>query len=633
MIDTYRTHSKIDKYQLFYLTLESIGVVYGDIGTSVLYAFRGAVKPLEANGSLDRTEIIGVTSIMIWILTIIVTIKYVLLFLRADNDGEGGTLSLLALLLKKDCIKKTILIFLGLAGASLFVGDTMVTPALSVLSAIEGLKHVAPGLEDFIMPISIGILVLLFAVQSHGTGAMARFFFPVMIVWFTILAISGILNIVNDWSILAALNPIYAIKLIMKENHLIFFILGSAFLTVTGAEALYTDLGHFGRRPIQYAWMVVVFPALTLNYLGQGALVLAKPEAIIDPFYLMFPSWFLPFAIFMATCATVIASQAVITGMFSLIRQAINLGFFPRMQILFTSEKFKGQVFLPSVNTFLFLGVIAFVINFRSSDALTTAYGISVSGTMLISTMMFSIFTQVYWHWSLLKTIVIVFPILLVEIIFFGANILKIFEGGYIPLLIACICMIIMWTWRRGTNLLSTLTRHTDIPLTSFISSIEQSTEQHAPVKVPGTAIFFTSDPHSVPTALLQNIKHNHVIHEQNIILTINTANKPRISQEKRFIVERISERFSRVEMIFGYMEVQNVSQALAMLRKNSLKFEIMTTSFYLGRRKLVPNSCSGMPSWQDHLFIMLLSLSENPSDYFYLPANRVVELGSHICI
>ncbi|MBL0849152.1 MAG: potassium transporter Kup [Candidatus Liberibacter ctenarytainae] len=613
----------------FYLIFESIGVVYGDIGTSVLYAFKESLKTMNHTSSIGRGEIIGLVSLMIWILTLVVTIKYILILLRADNDGEGGILSLLALLLKKIPNRSSILIILGLSGAALFIGDTIITPALSVLSAVEGIRYIAPGLNHYIIPIALGILFVLFSLQSHGTGGIARFFSPIMGLWLLMITVSGLIHIADDLSILAAFNPMYALNMMIREGGISFLILGSVFLTITGSEALYADLGHFGRRPIQYAWMMMVFPALTINYLGQGALVLAHPESMHDPFYLMFSGWFLPFAIFTATCATVIASQAVITGAFSLTQQAINLGFLPRMKVFFTSETFKGQIFLPSVNLFLFLGVIIFVVGFGNSESLVTAYGISVSGTMVISTIMFFVFSQVYWKWTIPKAILCILPLFFIEMTFFGANILKFLDGGYVPLLVAGLCIIIMWTWRRGTNLLSKLTRHTDIPLDSFIASIEQSNLQ-----VPGTAIFLTSDIQAVPDALLQNIKHNHVLHEQNIILTINTANQPRVPRKERFICESISKRFARVELFFGYMEEQNVSQTLADLRNNGLKFEIMTTSFYLGRRKLVPTSRSGMPSWQDHLFIILFSYAEeDPSDYFHLPANRVVELVSHVNI
>lgn len=617
--------------KLFYLALGSVGVVYGDIGTSPLYAFREALKPVAADG-LTRFEVISVVSLMIWALTIIVTIKYVLLLLRADNEGEGGTLSLLALLLKTANGHTALLMTLGLVGAALFLGDAMITPALSVLSAVEGLKLVAPSLNSYIVPISVVILACLFAVQSRGTGTMARYFGPITALWFIVLAIVGISHISDDFGILAAFNPYYAVSFLMHEGFFGVIVLGAVFLTLTGAEALYADLGHFGRRPIQWAWFVLVFPALALNYLGQGALVLGNPHAMSDPFYLMFPKWALLPAVILATAATIIASQAVITGAFSLIRQAINLGFLPRMEILFTSETNTGQIFVPSVNLLLFLGVIFLVITFGSSDSLSTAYGISVTGAMVVTSIMAFEFVRARWNWSALTATAVLAPLFVLEMIFLGANLIKIHDGGYIPVLIATAFVVVMWTWRRGSALLMEKTRHTDIPLASFISSIERKSD-HSPAHVPGTAIFLTSDPESAPAALLHNLKHNHVLHDKNVILTIRTVNKPRVPSADRYKVEQISERFSRVELLFGFMESQNVSQALATLRKTGLKFDIMSTSFYLGRRKLVPDAKSGMPYWQDRLYIALANAAANPSDYFRLPANRVVELGSHVII
>jgi KUP system potassium uptake protein len=622
---------KMNPRKLAYLALGSVGVVYGDIGTSPLYAFREALKPVAVDG-LTRNEVISVVSLMFWALTIIVTIKYVLLLLRADNEGEGGTLSLLALLLKTANGHTALLMTLGLVGAALFLGDAMITPALSVLSAVEGLKLVAPSLSSYIVPISVAILAVLFAVQSRGTGTMARYFGPITAIWFIVLAVVGISHISDDFGILAAFNPYYAVNFLLHEGFFGVIVLGAVFLTLTGAEALYADLGHFGRRPIQWAWFVLVFPALTLNYLGQGALVLGNPHAMSDPFYLMFPKWALLPAVILATAATIIASQAVITGAFSLIRQAINLGFLPRMEILFTSETNTGQIFVPSVNLLLFLGVIFLVISFGSSDSLSTAYGISVTGAMVVTSIMTFEFVRVRWNWSVLTATVVLAPLLVLELIFLGANLIKIHDGGYIPVLIATAFVVVMWTWRRGSALLMEKTRHTDIPLASFISSIERKSD-HSPAHVPGTAIFLTSDPESAPAALLHNLKHNHVLHDKNVILTIRTVNKPRVPSADRYKVEQISERFSRVELLFGFMESQNVSQALATLRKTGLKFDIMSTSFYLGRRKLVPDAKSGMPHWQDRLYIALANAAANPSDYFRLPANRVVELGSHVII
>ena len=625
------TERKMSPRKLFYLTLGSVGVVYGDIGTSPLYAFREALKPVAADG-LTRGEVISLVSLMFWALTIIVTFKYVLFLLRADNDGEGGTLSLLALLLKTANGHTAVLMFLGLSGAALFLGDAMITPALSVLSAVEGLKLVTPHLAPYVVPIAVAILALLFAIQSHGTGAVARYFGPITALWFIVIGLAGLLHIPDDYGILNAFNPWYGISFLMNEGILGIIVLGAVFLTVTGAEALYADLGHFGRRPIQWAWFVVVFPSLTLNYLGQGAMVLREPLKMSDPFYLMFPHWALLPVVFLATCATIIASQAVITGAFSLTRQAIHLGFLPRMEILFTSETNTGQIFLPSVNTLLFFGVIFLVITFQTSDSLSTAYGISVTGAMVVTSVMAFEFVRVRWNWSLPLTLVVLMPLFLLEMVFLGANLLKIHDGGYIPVMIATFFTVVMWTWRRGTAILMEKTRHTDIPLPSFVSSIERKSD-HSPAAVPGTAIFLTSDPESAPAALLHNLKHNHVLHEKNVILTIRTVNKPRVASSDRYTVEKISDRFSKVELRFGFMESQNVSQALAALRKSGLKFDIMSTSFYLGRRKLVPDAKSGMPHWQDRLFIALANAATDPSDYFRLPANRVVELGSHVII
>ena len=616
---------------MFFLALGSVGVVYGDIGTSPLYAFREALKPIS-EGGVTRLEIIGLISLMIWALTIIVTLKYVLFLLRADNDGEGGTLSLLALLSKTANGHGPILMVLGLIGAALFLGDSMITPALSVLSAVEGLKLVAPDLSDYIVPISVAILIVVITVQSHGTAAVARFFGPITALWFLVMAAGGVNHIFDDLGILSAFNPWHAANFMLREGFLGIVVLGAVFLTVTGAEALYADLGHFGRKPIQWAWFVLVFPSLVLNYLGQGALVLHNPDAMENPFYLMFPQWALLPVVILATFATIIASQAVITGAFSLVRQAIHLGFLPRMQILFTSETHTGQIYLPSVNALLLVGVLALVLLFESSEALATAYGISVTGAMVVTTIMAFEFVRKRWNWSVTTAVAALLPLLALELVFLGANLLKIHDGGYIPVLFAAVFTVIMWTWRRGNGILFAKTRHTDVPLAPFIASIERKSD-HAPANVPGTAIFLTSDAETAPAALLHNLKHNHVLHERNIILTIKTIGRPRATADERFVIEQLSERFSRVEIRFGFMENQNVSKALANLRRCGLKFDIMSTSFYLGRRKLVPDAKSGMPYWQDRLYISLANAAADPSDYFRLPANRVVELGSHVII
>lgn len=624
-------HSQSRARTLFLLALGSVGVVYGDIGTSPLYAFREALRPISDDG-LVREEIIGLISLMIWTLTIIVTLKYVLFLLRADNHGEGGTLSLLALLTKTAGNHATLLFFMGAAGAALFIGDAMITPALSVLSAVEGLKLVTPALGDYVVPISVVILVMLFAVQSLGTAAVSKFFGPITAVWFLVMGAAGLNHISDDLGILAAFNPYYAVLFMVNEGYVGLVVLGAVFLTVTGAEALYADLGHFGRRPIQWAWFCLVFPALTLNYLGQGALVLAHPETISNPFFLMFPKWALLPVVILATAATIIASQAVITGAFSLTRQAIHLGFLPRMEIFHTSATQTGQIYLPAVNTVLLFGVMVLVFIFGSSESLATAYGISVTGAMVVTTVLAFEFLRKRWRWSLPATVAVLLPLFLLELTFLGANLLKVHDGGYVPVTIAAAVVLLMWTWTRGTRILRDKTRRIEVPLPAFVKSVEKQSA-HAPVQVSGTAIFLTSDPDFAPAALLHNIKHNHVLHERNFILTVRTANTPRVLSAERFSVERISERFSRIEMRFGFMETQNVSQTLGLMRKAGHKFDIMSTSFYLGRRKLVPDAESGMPMWQDRLFIGLADLATDPSDYFRLPTNRVVELGSHVVI
>ena len=630
-VEQHPNHGSNSMRGLAAATLGSIGIVYGDIGTSPLYAFREALKPISHDG-LVREEIISLTSLIIWTLIVIVTIKYVLFLLRADNNGEGGTLSLLALLKKKHAPHAAVLMVLGLIGAALFLGDAMITPALSVLSAVEGLKLVYPTFGDYILPITLAILVGLFLVQSRGTGAIAFVFGPITALWFIVMAWGGIIHISDDYGILNAFNPVHAVSFLLEEGWLGIIVLGAVFLTVTGAEALYADLGHFGRKPIQIAWFILVFPALTLNYLGQGAMVLHQPEHMSDPFFLMFPEWSLLPVVMLATIATIIASQAVITGAFSLVSQAIHLGFLPRMTILFTSETNTGQIFLPAVNTLLLVGVVALVMSFGSSEKLATAYGISVTGAMVVTTIMFFEFLRSVWRWPRFLTLLALSPFIVLEMVFLGANLFKIHDGGYIPVLFAAGFTVIMWTWQRGTSILLAKTRRTDVPMEAFATSIEKPSS-HAPTQIPGTAIFLTSDPDYAPAALLHNIKHNHVLHSQNIILTVRALNVPRIGNEPPYVIAKISERFSRVELRFGYMETQNISQALGQLRKSGLKFDIMSTSFYLGRRKLVQDPKSAMPGWQSTLFIALAETAADPSDYFRLPANRVVEMGTHVFI
>ncbi|MDX0568594.1 potassium transporter Kup, partial [Sinorhizobium medicae] len=544
--------------QFLAMTIGAIGVVYGDIGTSPLYAFREALRPFGPDG-VERAEVVGLISLMLWTLTIIVTFKYVLFLLRADNDGEGGTLSLLALLMKKAPRYTTLMFMAGILGAALFIGDAMITPALSVLSAVEGLKLVTPAFHDYVLPISVGIMVLLFAVQSRGTGAVSIFFGPITLIWFLVLGAAGVAHIGDDLAILAAFNPVNAVTFLWNAGFVGFIVLGAVFLTVTGAEALYADLGHFGRSPIQAAWFAVVFPALALNYLGQGALVLSHPEAVSDPFFLMFPNWALLPVVLLATAATIIASQAVITGAFSLVRQAINLGFLPRFEICFTSETQTGQIYLPFVNNALLAGVIVLMFMFGSSESLATAYGISVTGAMVVTTVLAFEFARHQWGWSTLTATAVLLPLLVLELFFLGANLFKIHDGGYVPILIAGTLMTTMWTWRKGVSLLREKTARQDIPLSQFMAMVERKSE-HAPVEVPGTAIFLTATPDTTPAVLLHNIKHNHVLHQHNVILTIKTARIPYVPEKDRYTIEKLSDRFSLLELRFGFMDDQNVS-------------------------------------------------------------------------
>ncbi|RVJ67638.1 potassium transporter Kup [Sinorhizobium medicae] len=617
--------------QFLALTVGAIGVVYGDIGTSPLYAFREALRPFGPGG-VGRDEVIGLVSLVLWTLTAIVTLKYVLFLLRADNDGEGGTLSLLALLLKKGTKYPVLMFFAGVLGAALFIGDAMITPALSVLSAVEGLKLVTPALDDYVLPISVVIILLLFAVQSRGTGAVSVFFGPITLVWFIVMAVAGVAHIGDDLAILSAFNPLNAVGFLWNAGFVGFVVLGAIFLTVTGAEALYADLGHFGRPPIQAAWFAIVFPALALNYLGQGALVLSHPDAISNPFFLMFPTWALLPIVILATAATIIASQSVITGAFSLVRQAIHLGFLPRFEICYTSETQTGQIYLPLVNTTLLTGVLALMLMFGSSEALAPAYGISITGAMVIDTILAFEFVRRQWGWPALTAIAVLLPLFSLELVFLGANLLKVHHGGYVPILIAGTLITMMWTWRKGVSLLRQKTARQDVPLDQFMAMVERKSE-HTPVEVPGTAIFLTATPDTTPAVLLHNIKHNHVLHQHNVILTIKTARVPYVPEKDRYTITNLSERFSLLELRFGFMDDQNVSRALARCRKEGFKFEIMSTSFYLGRRKLIADAQSGLPQWQDKLFIAMADSAIDPTEYFHLPPNRVVELGEQVII
>ena len=611
------------------LTLGSIGVVFGDIGTSPLYAFREAVVGAAQGQPVSRMIVLGVLSLILWALFIVVTAKYVLLLLRADNNGEGGTLSLMALGQRALGHRSWPLMALGVIGASMFIGDSMITPAISVLSAVEGLKLAAPALEHYVVPLTIIILVLLFSVQSSGTARVASAFGPVMVVWFTSLAVMGLIHIKDDPSVLAAINPYYALQFLLSHGTIGLVTLGAVFLAVTGGEALYADLGHFGRKPIQSGWLFFVLPSLLVNYFGQGALVLSDPSVIENSFYRMVPEVLLLPLVALATAATVIASQAVITGAYSLIRQAVQLGLLPRFEVRYTSESHAGQIYLPRVNRLLLIGVLLLVLLFRTSSGLASAYGIAVSTTMVADGIMGFIVIWKLWNWRAATAAAVILPFVVVDMTFFSANLLKLFEGAWVPLLFGVVVAVMIWTWRRGAAILVTKTRRIEVPLRDLIKSLEK----RPPHIVKGTAVFLTSDPSFVPTALLHNLKHNKVLHEHNVILTIETAQTPRVDPSERVHMESISDKFSTVRLRFGFMESPNVPKALVIARKLGWQFDIMATSFFVSRRSLKPSAHSGMPQWQDHLFIAMSRSANDATDYFQIPTGRVVEVGTQVTI
>ncbi|WP_441241434.1 potassium transporter Kup [Tardiphaga sp. 768_D3_N2_1] len=611
------------------LTVGSIGVVFGDIGTSPLYAFREAVHGATHGAPVTPVIVLGVLSLILWALFIVVTAKYVLFLLRADNNGEGGTLSLMALGQRALGRRSLPLMVLGVIGASMFIGDSMITPAISVLSAVEGLKLKAPALEPYVVPVTVAILVVLFSVQRIGTAKVASAFGPVMIIWFTTLALMGASHISDDPTVLKAINPYYAVQFMLSHGTIGLVTLGAVFLAVTGGEALYADLGHFGRRPIQYGWFFFVLPALMINYFGQGALVLSNPTAIENPFYRMAPEWMLVPLIVLATAATVIASQAVITGAYSLVRQAVQLGLLPRFEVRFTSETHAGQIYLPRVNRLLLIGVLLLVLMFKSSSGLASAYGIAVSTTMVADGIMGFVVIWKLWNWKAATAAAIIAPLVFVDLAFLSANLLKLLEGAWVPLLFGVLMAGMIWTWRRGAAILITKTRRIEVPLRDLIKSLEK----RPPHIVKGTAVFLTSDPEFVPTALLHNLKHNKVLHEHNVILTIETAQTPKVDLAERVRMENISDKFSMVKLRFGFMESPNVPKALVVARKLGWQFDIMATSFFVSRRSLKPSAQSGMPLWQDHLFIALSRSANDATDYFQIPTGRVVEVGTQVTI
>ncbi|MDX2274131.1 MAG: potassium transporter Kup [Hyphomonadaceae bacterium] len=636
------------------LLVGSVGVVYGDIGTSPLYAFKESFLHVMGDGTLaQREEVIGIVSLIFWALMIVVTLKYVVLIMQMDNKGEGGTLSLMALAQRALGRRTPLLFAVGVVGAAMFYGDALITPAISVLSAVEGLKAVPSmegSIDPFIMPISICILVALFAVQSRGTRIVGQFFGPIMIVWFLVLGIMGGFYLAREPEILVALSPVHALRFMTEHHLLTFVVLGSVFLSVTGAEALYADMGHFGRGPIRLAWIGFVLPALALNYLGQGAYVLSHLEGInaayvaardaaqatgsdaiafeVSPFFEMMPDVFRLPMVVLAMAATVIASQAVISGAYSLTQQAIQLGLLPRMEIRRTSETQAGQIYMPQVNWMLLAGVIVLMLAFGTSSRMAAAYGISVTGTMITSTILAFIVIWKLWAKPIWMATLIVLPLIAIEAVFLSSNMLKVLQGGFVPLALAAGLMIVIWTWVRGTRLLAETVRR-DEPLAKLFETLSH----HPPHRVRGAAIFLTGDPEVAPAALMHNLKHNQVLHEQIIILTVKTLNSPRAPESERVKIEDFLPDVKRVTLTFGFMETPNVVKALTEARKHGLKFDIMKTSFFLSKRTIVPSEKSGMPLWQDHLFIFLARNATNATDFFHIPSGRAVELGNQVMV
>jgi KUP system potassium uptake protein len=608
------------------LTVAALGVVYGDIGTSPLYAIKQCfLHP----GSVSAPRIFGVLSLIVWALTIVVTIKYVLVLMRADNRGEGGIFALTILAQRATSSRHNYWIFLaGIIGGSLFFGDAVLTPAITVMGAIEGLEVYAPNLEHYVVPVSLVLLIALFLVQRRGTGHVGNFFGPVIIVWFSVLGLLGLAEIARHPAILMAVNPLYGIQLLLADPATGFVLLGAVVLSVTGAEALYTDMGHFGRKPVRRAWLWFVFPALLLNYFGQGALLLANPDSVQNPFYRLAPDWAVLPLVVLASAASVIASQAVISGAFSLTRQAVQLGYLPRMQVRHTSEHEMGQVYVPEVNAILLVAVVATVLVFRSADALGSAYGIAVTGTMLVDTMLGFAYFAATGRLPLWAAIPLFGLFAIVDVTFFGANVLKIAEGGWFPIAVAVLVFVVMGTWWRGRRLLAEQRSRDAMPLDLFIGSLNPD----RPVRVPGTAIFMARDLSQVPVALLHALKHTKALQERVVILQVATEDVPQVPDERRLDIHEIGKGFYTMCVRYGFMEEPNLMRALAQCRVQHFHVNLMDTSFFIGREKVRPRpSRMALWRWRDRLFILLTKLALDATEFFRIPPNRVVELGGQI--
>ena len=627
-MDNKNTH----KTALPSMALAALGVVFGDIGTSPIYTVQGIFSAGHHTVALNTANVYGILSLITWALIFIVSIKYVAFIMRADNRGEGGIMALLALASRNthgNPKKQRLIMLIGILGACMFYADGMITPAISVLSAVEGLEVAAPHLHPFIVPITLVVLFGLFLAQSKGTDVVGKFFGPVMLLWFGTLAILGFIGIAHNSAILHALNPFYALEFFMKQPITAFVSLGAVVLAVTGAEALYADMGHFGRHPVTLAWYILVLPALLLNYFGQGALILHDANAIKNPFYLLAPEWALIPLILLATVSTVIASQAVITGAFSISRQALQLGFIPRMHIQHTSESMQGQVYMPRVNWGLMVATMLLVVGFGSSSKLAAAYGIAVTGNMVMTTLLASVVFIEVWRWGKLKTGLLVSLFLVIDLSFFSASLLKIPDGGWVPLLIGIIIFTLMLTWKTGRYLVFTRLKSEAMAIEPFIEAVGA----HPPPRVPGTALFMTPNAEGVPHAMLHNLKHNKVLHEKVVILTVKFLDFPHTNDEERVSVEALPYEFYRVTVRYGFKDEPDLPRDLVLCSKYGLTIDAMDTSYFIGKESLIASNKTGMSIWRKKIFIGLFRTAETITNQFKLPPNRVIELGSQLII
>jgi KUP system potassium uptake protein len=621
--------NKVSKPAVPALTLAALGVVFGDIGTSPLYALK---ESFHATRGLPINEInvLGILSLIFWTITLIVSIKYVLVIMRADNNGEGGIMALLALNLRQKGLsprKKFIIIILGFVGASLFFGDGIITPAISVLSAVEGLSIATPAFDRYIIPISIGILVALFAVQRHGSAVMGKFFGPITLIWFLSIGAIGISSIIQSPFVLALLSPHWAFLFVVNNPFISFFVMGAVVLTVTGGEALYADMGHFGILPIRLGWFLIVLPCLILNYAGQGALLLRDPSAITNPFYLLLPSALLYPMIILATAAAVIASQALISGVFSMAKQAIQLGYLPRLTILHTSDSEIGQIYIPLLNWLLFISITILVLIFENSSSLAGAYGLAVTVTMFCDTLLVAFLAYSYWKWQTWKVLLFIIPFVFIDLILLSSNLLKVFIGGWVPVFIAIIVFTLMMTWKKGREILQEKLQKDTLALNTFIQYMGDTNQ-----RISGNAVFLTGTPQVVPHALLHNLKHNKVLHERNLLVTISIMEVPYVDTENRIETEVLDKGFYRIRLNYGFKEEPDVPKALEKAFDTlGLEYNLMDISFFVSRERLIPIMSNKMSNWREKLFVTMQKNTSPVSDFYKIPSNRVVELGSQI--